>query len=45
MCQYAEIQQDLYTNKSQAQLKEIITMMEENIEDDVSNNANFKNMV
>ena len=42
MCQYAEIQQDLYTNKSQAQLKEIITMMEENIEDDVSNNANFR---
>ena len=41
--QYAEIEGDLDTSESQDQLSEIVTMMEENIESDVSNNANFRN--
>lgn len=40
--QYEEIKEALYTNESQKQLEEIIEMMEENIENDVSNNANFR---
>lgn len=40
--QYEEIKGDLYADKSQEQLKKIIMMMEENIENDVSNNANFR---
>lgn len=40
--QYAEIEGDLDTSESQDQLSEIVTMMEENIESDVSNNANFR---
>ena len=40
--QYAEIQDDLYADKSQEQLKEIVVMMEENIENDAANDANFR---
>lgn len=40
--QYAEIQDDLYAVKSQEQLREIVAMMEENIENDASNNANYR---
>ena len=40
--QYAEIQDDLYTDKSQKELRKIVAMMEENIEDDTSNNSNFR---
>ena len=40
--QYEEIQDDLYADKSQEQLKKIVVMMEENIENDASNNANFR---
>lgn len=40
--QYAEIQDDLYTDKSQEKLREIVAMMEENIENDTSNNSNFR---
>ncbi|MCI8939612.1 MAG: hypothetical protein HFH12_06400 [Dorea sp.] len=40
--QYAEIQDNLYTDKSQEKLREIVAMMEENIENDASNNANFR---
>lgn len=40
--QYADIQDNLYTDESQKKLKAIVAMMEENFEDDVSNNANFR---
>ena len=40
--QYAEIRDNLYIEKGQKQLKEIVMMMEQNIEADVSNNSNFR---
>ena len=40
--QYEEIKDNLYIDKSQEKLREIVIMMEENIENDASNNANFR---
>lgn len=39
---YQDAQDDLYSAENQSLLREIVAMMEENIENDPSNNANFR---
>lgn len=39
---YQDVQDNLYSAENQDQLREIVAMMEENIENDPSNNANFR---